>query len=143
MAAKRKDILSINIYELLEVSPDAAEKDIRRAYRKKALKVHPDKNKNDPKANALFHELSEALEVLVDKSARSAYDKLLKAREQAKLKDLQLNAKRRKLKSDLESREKAAAESSQSKQTFDVDQSAKVFEVLTSSPFQTIDTEIV
>lgn len=43
---------------------------IKTAYRKKALECHPDKNPDNPKANELFHELSRALAVLVDQSAR-------------------------------------------------------------------------
>lgn len=43
---------------------------IKKAYRKKALHCHPDKNPNNPKANELFHKLSQALEILTDISAR-------------------------------------------------------------------------
>lgn len=43
---------------------------IKRAYRKKALKCHPDKNPDDPKAAETFNQLSKALEILCDKEAR-------------------------------------------------------------------------
>lgn len=43
---------------------------IKKGYRKKALYCHPDKNPNNPKAAELFHELSRALEILTDTSAR-------------------------------------------------------------------------
>lgn len=43
---------------------------IKKAYRKKALTCHPDKNPNNPKAAELFHELSKALEILTDEKAR-------------------------------------------------------------------------
>ncbi|CAG0879851.1 unnamed protein product [Darwinula stevensoni] len=108
MPLKKKPVTEKNLYELLQVAIDATEKEIKTAYRKKALKVHPDKNPNDEKAALLFHELSEALEILLDSSARTAYDKLLKAREAAAVRHRQLDAKQKKLKEDLEAREKAA-----------------------------------
>ena len=43
-------------------------------YRKKALDCHPDKNPNNPKANELFHQITEAYNVLTDIEARNAYD---------------------------------------------------------------------
>jgi len=43
---------------------------IKKAYRKKALSCHPDKNPDNPKAAELFHELANALEILIDESAR-------------------------------------------------------------------------
>ena len=45
-------------------------------FRKKALKCHPDKNPDDPKAAEAFHLLSKALEILTDTPARTAYDKV-------------------------------------------------------------------
>jgi len=43
---------------------------VKKAYRKKALVCHPDKNPDNPKAAELFHQLSKALEILTDESAR-------------------------------------------------------------------------
>jgi DnaJ family protein C protein 17 len=43
---------------------------VKKAYRKKALLCHPDKNPENPKAAELFHQLSKALEILTDESAR-------------------------------------------------------------------------
>eukprot|EP00088_Acartia_fossae_P020911 TRINITY_DN2241_c0_g1_i2.p1 TRINITY_DN2241_c0_g1~~TRINITY_DN2241_c0_g1_i2.p1 ORF type:complete len:297 (-),score=88.69 TRINITY_DN2241_c0_g1_i2:197-1087(-) len=97
-----------DLYELLGVEPDADEKTIRKAYRKKALTCHPDKNQDNKEAVKLFHELSDALEVLTDSSTRKAYDDVLKARKAAELRNRQLDGKRRKLKEDLEEREKAS-----------------------------------
>jgi DnaJ homolog subfamily C member 17 len=82
---------------------------IKKAYRKKALKCHPDKNPDDPKAAETFHELSRALEILTDVSARSAYDRVLRAKAAVKLRHQELDSKRQKLKEDLERREKDAA----------------------------------
>lgn len=81
---------------------------IKKAYRKKALKCHPDKNPDDPKAAETFHELSRALEILTDKSAREAYDRVLKAKAAAKIRHQELDSKRQKLKEDLERREREA-----------------------------------
>lgn len=79
---------------------------IRKAYRKKALACHPDKNPNNPKAAELFHELSKALEILTDVSARAAYDRVLKAKKEAEIRHKKLDSKRQKLKEDLERRER-------------------------------------
>ena len=102
------DIMKINLYSLLDIECDVSTKEIISAYRKKALKCHPDKNPNNPKAAEEFHLLSKALQLLTDASARVAYDKVLKAREAAEIRNRQLDAKRRKLKDDLEARERAA-----------------------------------
>ncbi|XP_054747842.1 dnaJ homolog subfamily C member 17 [Anastrepha obliqua] len=104
-AAKFSDI---NLYELLGIDFEAEQAEIRKAYRKKALECHPDKNPDNPKASELFHELSKALEILTDTSARAAYDKVLKAKKAAELRNKQLDSKRQKLKSDLEQRERDA-----------------------------------
>jgi len=97
-----------DLYALLEVEPDADDKTIKKAYRKKALTCHPDKNPDNKDAVRLFHELSDALEVLIDETTRRAYDNVLKARKAAELRSRQLDGKRRKLKDELEEREKAA-----------------------------------
>lgn len=99
--------MELDLYELIGVEQTASTQEIKKAYRKKALSCHPDKNPNNPKANELFHELSHALEILTDTSARAAYDKVLNARLQAKLRIREFDAKRRKLKEDLEAREDA------------------------------------
>lgn len=62
-------------YEVLGVSKDATENDIKLAYRRLARKLHPDLNKTDPKAKEKFIELQEAYEVLSDSNKRSNYDR--------------------------------------------------------------------
>lgn len=103
-------VKDLDLYELLDISLEATDKEIKKAYRKKALSCHPDKNPDDKEAASRFYILSAALEVLTDESARKAYDNCLKARKAAALRNKALDAKRRKLKDDLERREKAHAE---------------------------------
>lgn len=62
-------------YEILGVSRDSDEKEIKKAYRRIAMKNHPDRNPDDPKAIDIFKEATEAYEVLSDKEKREAYDR--------------------------------------------------------------------
>src|ERR1700749_1141000 len=61
-------------YEVLGVERQADADDIKKSYRKLALKYHPDRNPNDKAAEEKFKELSEAYEVLSDGQSRAAYD---------------------------------------------------------------------
>ena len=61
-------------YSTLGVERNATEEEIKKAYRRLALKYHPDRNKDDPKAEDKFKEASEAYEVLSDAQKRSTYD---------------------------------------------------------------------
>ncbi|OAD58376.1 DnaJ like protein subfamily C member 17 [Eufriesea mexicana] len=99
--------MQLDLYELIGVEKTASIQEIKKAYRKKALYCHPDKNPDNPKATELFHELSRALEILTDVSARAAYDKVINAKYQAELRSREFDSKRKKLKEDLEARENA------------------------------------
>ena len=68
MATKR------DYYEVLEVSRESGIDEIKKAYRRLAIKFHPDKNPGDKEAEERFKEISEAYEVLSDTSKRSRYD---------------------------------------------------------------------
>jgi molecular chaperone DnaJ len=62
-------------YEILGVDRSVSEDDLKRAYRKLAVKFHPDKNPDDHSAEEKFKEIGEAYEVLSDSSKRAAYDR--------------------------------------------------------------------
>ena len=61
-------------YEVLGVSRDASEVELKKAFKKLAMKYHPDRNPDDPQANEKFKEAAEAYEVLSDSQKKSAYD---------------------------------------------------------------------
>ncbi|CAI5696859.1 unnamed protein product [Oreochromis niloticus] len=113
MSGKAKDILQMDLYGLLGVESTATTKEIKKAYRQKALTCHPDKNPDNPKAVELFHQLSQALEVLTDAAAKAAYDKICAAKKQAEERNKKLDSKRKKIKLDLEARERQAEAQSQ------------------------------
>ena len=69
MASKR------DYYEILGVARDASADEIKKAYRKLAVKFHPDKNPGDHEAEDKFKELGEAYEALSDPDKRAAYDR--------------------------------------------------------------------
>jgi molecular chaperone DnaJ len=62
-------------YEVLGLEREASEDDIKKAYRRLAMKLHPDRNPDDPNAAERFREASEAYEVLSDPEKRQAYDR--------------------------------------------------------------------
>jgi len=66
-------------YNILGVSPQATDDEIRKAYRRLALEWHPDRNPENPKAAERFLEISEAYAVLSDSSKRWEYDQVRKA----------------------------------------------------------------
>ena len=61
-------------YETLGVKRDASEADLKKAYRRLAMKYHPDRNPDNDSAEKNFNEAKEAYEVLADGEKRSAYD---------------------------------------------------------------------
>jgi molecular chaperone DnaJ len=71
----RSEMSKRDYYEILEVERNASEQEIKKAYRKMALKFHPDKNPDDPHAEAMFKEAAEAYEVLSNPDKKSRYDR--------------------------------------------------------------------
>ncbi|KAG6336378.1 hypothetical protein ID866_2698 [Astraeus odoratus] len=96
----------INPYELLSVSQEATEAEIRSAYRSRSLKVHPDRNRNDPDAARKFHELTNASNILLDPLRRLALDAQLRLAAAKKARFAAYDAKRQNLVTELEERER-------------------------------------
>jgi len=64
-----------DLYETLGVSKTATQAEMKKAYRKLAVKFHPDKNPDDPTAEDKFKEIGHAYEILSDEDKRAAYDR--------------------------------------------------------------------
>lgn len=62
-------------YEVLGVQRAASSDELKKAYRRLAMKYHPDRNQDDPEAEAKFKEVKEAYEILSDQGKRAAYDR--------------------------------------------------------------------
>ena len=63
-----------DFYDILGVSKDATASEIKKAYRKKAIEYHPDKNPGDQNAEEMFKKAAEAYEVLSDPDKKARYD---------------------------------------------------------------------
>uniref|UniRef100_A0A0M3IF30 DnaJ homolog subfamily C member 17 n=1 Tax=Ascaris lumbricoides TaxID=6252 RepID=A0A0M3IF30_ASCLU len=104
------DTLDFNPYEILGVDKDSSDAQIVKAFRKAALKWHPDKNPDRKQfAQEMFLKISRALEILTDVAARAAYDHVCAAKSARKIyvqrRTQQESESRRKLREELERRE--------------------------------------
>ncbi|RMZ98359.1 dnaJ -like protein [Brachionus plicatilis] len=114
--AIKNKLLETDLYKLFDVEDESSIDLIKKAYRKKALELHPDKNPNNKEeAEKKFVELGKAFEILADKTARAAYDAVRRQKREKAKRDAMLDEKRRKLKEDLEKREAAAKENFEKK----------------------------
>ena len=95
---------------------------IKKAYRRTALKHHPDKNPGNAKAAEEFHRLSTAYDVLTDATARAAHDQARSARIARRKRDAAYDVGRRQMKEDLEARERASK-----RQRTDASEAERVF----------------
>lgn len=101
-----------DFYALLDISPAANETEIRRSYRRTALKYHPDKIANPTPADIdKFHTLQIAYDVLSDASVRQLYDNAREARMRKQRERDMMDAAKRQMREDLEARERAGAAS--------------------------------
>ncbi|MDX1809453.1 MAG: molecular chaperone DnaJ [Sulfurospirillaceae bacterium] len=71
--------MDLEYYEILEIDKNADSGEIKKAYRKQALKYHPDRNQGDKEAEEMFKLVNEAYQVLSDETKRSTYDRYGKA----------------------------------------------------------------
>jgi DnaJ homolog subfamily C member 17 len=94
----------VDYYALLssDLDPTSTEKDITSAYRRTALKHHPDKNPDDPDAAARFHELTLAYQVLTNAPAKAKHDATRAAREARKAQSAKYDVRRKELIDELE-----------------------------------------
>lgn len=67
-------VMSKNYYDILGISKTASTDDIKKAYKKLAMKYHPDRNKDDTSAEKKFKEINEAYQVLGDAEKKKQYD---------------------------------------------------------------------
>jgi DnaJ family protein C protein 17 len=99
-----------DFYELLGVPFDVEEAALKRAYRKASIRVHPDKNPDNKDAANLFIALGWARDILQDEKLKREYDRARTRRREKAFQDELLSGNRRKMKEELERRERESAD---------------------------------
>ncbi|KAI3638979.1 hypothetical protein MIR68_003477 [Amoeboaphelidium protococcarum] len=97
----------IDYYGVLGLKAQATDAEIKKSYRLLSLKYHPDKNR-DEGAVEMFQQISKAYQILMDESARQAFDRLYELNKARAQRTRQMDAKRRRMKEDLDDRESFA-----------------------------------
>lgn len=115
------EINGLNYYEFLQIRQDASVAEIKKAYRIKALELHPDKNLDDPNAKENFEKLADILKILAEPNSRNDYDHKLKVKKEKIIRDAELDSRRRKFKEDLEERERRFNEEKERKNVQDLE----------------------
>lgn len=64
----------MKLYDELQITPDATQNQIKKAYYKRARDTHPDKHRDDPEADAKFQKVGYAYQILIDETSRKKYD---------------------------------------------------------------------
>ncbi|KAF8074875.1 DnaJ domain-containing protein [Lyophyllum atratum] len=114
--------VEVNPYELLDVKVESTEQEIRTAYRQRSLKVHPDRNPNNPDAARKFHELNQAYELLLDPLRRLALDAKLRLKQARAERFKSYDNKRKNMVEELEAREREFKKARVEKQQAEVKQ---------------------
>eukprot|EP01105_Mastigella_eilhardi_P008237 TRINITY_DN200_c0_g3_i2.p1 TRINITY_DN200_c0_g3~~TRINITY_DN200_c0_g3_i2.p1 ORF type:complete len:316 (+),score=128.82 TRINITY_DN200_c0_g3_i2:28-948(+) len=96
-----------DFYALLGVAAGATKAEVKKAYRKKALQYHPDKNKGNARAAELFVRVHKAKEVLLDQAARKAYDDVRRANEERVVHEMDMDSARKRMADSLLEKERA------------------------------------
>lgn len=96
-----------NAYEVVGVTSDATDAEIKKAFRQRSLKTHPDRNPNLKDAARLFHELTQAYELLLDPLRRMALDAKVRIQEARKQRYAGFDKKRKAMLEELEEAEQA------------------------------------
>eukprot|EP00188_Purpureofilum_apyrenoidigerum_P002886 Plantae.Rhodophyta-Purpureofilum_apyrenoidigerum.ctg2941.p1 GENE.Plantae.Rhodophyta-Purpureofilum_apyrenoidigerum.ctg2941~~Plantae.Rhodophyta-Purpureofilum_apyrenoidigerum.ctg2941.p1 ORF type:complete len:269 (-),score=74.89 Plantae.Rhodophyta-Purpureofilum_apyrenoidigerum.ctg2941:996-1802(-) len=97
-------------YDILGLKPGASEKEVKSAYRKAALRWHPDKNPGNDAATEMFAKVYAAYEVLTNSELRQQFEKEKRAETYHVQRTKEMDATRQRMKEDLEKREKQAVE---------------------------------
>jgi len=109
-AKKEADLLKTDIYGILGVQKDASDGEIKKAYRKLALKLHPDKCQ-DKDAPERFHKLQEAYDFIMEPANRAKFNMHLENAQKQEMRKQAMDSVLRKKRDDLARREKESVDS--------------------------------